>query len=643
MNRTTAFLAAIAFCVVGPAYAEYSVSNEGTWPKSWPKELEPLRNRSRTFDGGGMPAVVIYEIPFTKQAEFESAWPHIVKLKSKGASLTLLRGRQLQPEYQVGTPISAGIRIFCPSPQPGPAFQIELFVDGDIVDLNRVPLPADTPIIDKRFKDGNAGGTEKELKTKDRKTEREPTGHHSPASPAEAVKKADPVLVNGRVLYHDSTPAANASVFLVGDVSTTIGDGKAWQGLRSDATEDKTIPKATTDFAGRFTLSGRGDAKRIVVSSPRLDFWVVPTPKDAAAKDSEFTIKLPAPGRLVVKYDIPGGDAKAKLFLQVDTWDSPLSSGIQYTRGPLVANKGQVVLDNLPPGKCYLDREKNIAWGTHFCDRRLLTIESSKTLESNFVRDRGTAVVGRVVGLQKEMRAAVSGTPDSAGVLVSVRSPEAKGDFVSDIELPLFDVLRCGLDGRFKTEQLLPGKYAILVEAWLPEKPEEMSSSGIRRSSFIGRAVVTVPENGQPLQVMVELKPRENTPPGSAFSKTKEPAKTLAIDLGGGVKLEMVLIPAGEYLMGSPESDKDAWDGEKPQHRVRITKPFYLGKYLVTQEQWEAVLGNTASHAARLCSPRWRQIIEVAGRWVPCSGRRDGDPLAIQIQLEELITWLDKQ
>ena len=72
--------------------------------------------------------------------------------------------------------------------------------------------------------------------------------------------------------------------------------------------------------------------------------------------------------------------------------------------------------------------------------------------------------------------------------------------------------------------------------------------------------------------------------------------KEIAFDLGSGVSLEMILIPAGEFMMGSPDSDKDALDWEKPQHRVRITKPFYLGKYLVTQEQWQAVMGNNPSN-----------------------------------------------
>ncbi|MGA2255996.1 MAG: formylglycine-generating enzyme family protein, partial [Thermoguttaceae bacterium] len=82
------------------------------------------------------------------------------------------------------------------------------------------------------------------------------------------------------------------------------------------------------------------------------------------------------------------------------------------------------------------------------------------------------------------------------------------------------------------------------------------------------------------------------------------------VDLGNGVKLEMVLIPAGEFMMGSPKElieeelkahGDDQWykgrlPGEGPQHRVRITKPFYLGKYLVRQEQWEAVMGSNLSN-----------------------------------------------
>jgi formylglycine-generating enzyme required for sulfatase activity len=84
--------------------------------------------------------------------------------------------------------------------------------------------------------------------------------------------------------------------------------------------------------------------------------------------------------------------------------------------------------------------------------------------------------------------------------------------------------------------------------------------------------------------------------PKEAGSKTKIPPKELTVDLGRGVKLEMVLIPAGEFLMGSPDSDNNTGLDEKPQHRVRITKPFYLGKYLVTQQEWQAVMANNPSY-----------------------------------------------
>jgi len=92
---------------------------------------------------------------------------------------------------------------------------------------------------------------------------------------------------------------------------------------------------------------------------------------------------------------------------------------------------------------------------------------------------------------------------------------------------------------------------------------------------------------------------------GKVGSAPKESlGKEAVIDLGKGIKLEMVLIPAGKFMMGSPLSEKgrfnpaskmDTKAGDETQHEVTLTKPFYMGKYEVTQEQWEAVMGNNPS------------------------------------------------
>ncbi|MBI4229424.1 MAG: formylglycine-generating enzyme family protein [Planctomycetes bacterium] len=54
------------------------------------------------------------------------------------------------------------------------------------------------------------------------------------------------------------------------------------------------------------------------------------------------------------------------------------------------------------------------------------------------------------------------------------------------------------------------------------------------------------------------------------------------------------LIPAGEFLMGSPASEAGR-DDDETQHRVRITRPFYMGVTEVTQAQWEAVMRSDPS------------------------------------------------
>jgi len=65
-------------------------------------------------------------------------------------------------------------------------------------------------------------------------------------------------------------------------------------------------------------------------------------------------------------------------------------------------------------------------------------------------------------------------------------------------------------------------------------------------------------------------------------------------NIGNGVTLDMVAIPDGSFVMGSPTSEAERRDNEGPQRTVNIS-PFFIGKYPVTQEQYQAVMGNNPS------------------------------------------------
>ncbi|AOW98272.1 hypothetical protein BJP34_01405 [Moorena producens PAL-8-15-08-1] len=75
---------------------------------------------------------------------------------------------------------------------------------------------------------------------------------------------------------------------------------------------------------------------------------------------------------------------------------------------------------------------------------------------------------------------------------------------------------------------------------------------------------------------------------GAIINRESQQADYFTQDLGNGVDLDMVYIPAGTFLMGSPETERGSDETERPQHQV-IILPFFLGKYQVTQAQWQAV------------------------------------------------------
>ncbi|MGE0755707.1 MAG: caspase family protein, partial [Pirellulaceae bacterium] len=124
------------------------------------------------------------------------------------------------------------------------------------------------------------------------------------------------------------------------------------------------------------------------------------------------------------------------------------------------------------------------------------------------------------------------------------------------------------LDVQLTLEQQSGGEYTVMVsrgstsQSWrLPSFPES-----VRWNLFVPRPAPASPRAGD----------------------------TLTNSIG----MKLALIPAGEFRMGSPENEEERFSGEY-QHRVRITKPFYLGVYEVTQGEYERVMGENPSWFSR--------------------------------------------
>jgi formylglycine-generating enzyme required for sulfatase activity/predicted Ser/Thr protein kinase/DNA-directed RNA polymerase subunit RPC12/RpoP len=86
---------------------------------------------------------------------------------------------------------------------------------------------------------------------------------------------------------------------------------------------------------------------------------------------------------------------------------------------------------------------------------------------------------------------------------------------------------------------------------------------------------------------------------GSAAVGNHKPGDAMSVDLGNGVKLEMVWIPPGTFMMGSPTTETGRRKDET-QHPVTLAKGFWMGKYEVTQEQWQQVMGSNPSRFSNL-------------------------------------------
>jgi formylglycine-generating enzyme required for sulfatase activity len=82
---------------------------------------------------------------------------------------------------------------------------------------------------------------------------------------------------------------------------------------------------------------------------------------------------------------------------------------------------------------------------------------------------------------------------------------------------------------------------------------------------------------------------------GEIIQRQQRIARYFTEDLGNGVTLEMAAITGGTFMMGSPENEAGRQNNESPQHQVTVPS-FFMGKYPVTQAQYQAIMGTNPSH-----------------------------------------------
>lgn len=104
-------------------------------------------------------------------------------------------------------------------------------------------------------------------------------------------------------------------------------------------------------------------------------------------------------------------------------------------------------------------------------------------------------------------------------------------------------------------------------------------------------------------------------------------------ETAGGAAIEMVLVPAGKFLMGSPAGEADRDSDEGPQHPVSVSS-FYMAKYEVTQAEWRAVAALPGVKIGLSPDPsnfkgdnlpveqvRWEEAIEFCARLSAATGK----------------------
>jgi formylglycine-generating enzyme required for sulfatase activity/serine/threonine protein kinase len=148
---------------------------------------------------------------------------------------------------------------------------------------------------------------------------------------------------------------------------------------------------------------------------------------------------------------------------------------------------------------------------------------------------------------------------------------------------------------------LVTREGAVVTVTAVAEGPHRLKV--VQGGQAILSTIVTVKLGGEPVRLKMEPLSKtateelgkDNPPVEVGNAERRELLETVLADLSGNVRMEFVRIPRGTYLMGSPQDEQDRHDDEG-QHEVEISRDFFLSKYAVTQQQYEALMGSNPSY-----------------------------------------------
>ena len=125
-----------------------------------------------------------------------------------------------------------------------------------------------------------------------------------------------------------------------------------------------------------------------------------------------------------------------------------------------------------------------------------------------------------------------------------------------------------------------------------PDRQEKIipQIQGVPHPSFTAsrNAVVISSVCSPPVISIFEFEVIKVDAKGKEVNRCFKQAQHFRESLGDGVELEMVSIPGGKFTMGAPKEELESREKERPPHLVTV-KPFFMGKYPITEAQWRAI------------------------------------------------------